>query len=288
MAEMKFNCPSCTQLIACDELWSGQEIQCPICGKPLTVPAQQAAAASNPLVPKPPSGGSRLSIGQARHQASAVAPQAQRASAHIMGQKAKKTGAQRAKTFAVWGVVLAGLGAGVYFGWPYVRKYQDKLNTKHQQDLQTSDGGQVGHIANLNNVLDATDPSRPGGPRLPSDMGRVSRQVGAASKFPGGTQPSGVPGQPQTDAGGTNLPVVPATYTLNLATAKIPEGKVNGMIGATNFVADVIRVDPSAGAYVLQFVQGTVAAPDMGLRVYLHLKPGEKITNHTWKVSTDI
>src|SRR5438105_7731283 len=155
MAEMKFNCPSCTQLIACDELWSGQEIQCPICGKPLTVPARQAGAAPNPLVPRPPAGGaSKLSIGQARHQGSAVAPQTQRSAAHIMGQKTKKTGAQRAKTFAIWGVVLVGLAAGGYFGWPYVKQSQDKLNAKSRQDLQNSDGGQVGHIPSLNTVLE--------------------------------------------------------------------------------------------------------------------------------------
>src|SRR6267142_5548615 len=101
MAEMKFNCPSCTQLIACDELWAGQEIQCPICSKSLTVPSQQAGA-NNPLVPKPPSGPApRLSIGQARHQSATAPPQAPRTQGHIMGQKTKKSGAAWAKTFAI-------------------------------------------------------------------------------------------------------------------------------------------------------------------------------------------
>ncbi len=285
MAEMKFNCPSCNQLIACDELWIGQEIQCPMCANSLTVPNEQPAAAHNPLVPKPPPGGAaRLSIGQARHQPSAVAPQAVRTAP----QKGKKqAGSGRAKTLAIWGGVLVALAAGVYFGWPYLQKYQDKLNSKRHEAEKNSDGGEVGHIASLNNVLDATDPGRPGGPRLPSDVGRVSRQVGGQGKFPAPSGQPAAPGQP-TPGGGTNLPVVPSSYSMDLATAKIPEGRVNGTISGTNFVADLVRVDPSGGAYVFSAVQGTVLSPDLAVRIYLHLKPGEKLTNHTWKITPDM
>jgi len=58
MAEMRFNCPQCQQEIACDELWGGHQIQCPTCQAEISVPQAQApaAAAANPLVPKPPAG----------------------------------------------------------------------------------------------------------------------------------------------------------------------------------------------------------------------------------------
>jgi hypothetical protein len=283
MAEMKFNCPSCNQLIAADELWIGQEIQCPMCAKPLTVPNQQEAPQPhNPLVPKPPGGGgARLSIGQARHAPAAVAPQAVKSQAVATAAK-KSGGSGRVKTFAIWGIVLAALGAGIYFGWPYLKKYQDKLSSSKPEPM---DGGEAGHIANLNNVLDATDPSRPGGPRLPSSTGRTARQTTGAGNFPAAGQAAGM-AQPAA-AGGTNLPVIPSSYTLDLAAAKIPEGKVNGTISGTPFVADVVRVDPSGAAYVFQAIQGTLLAPEAGVRIFLHLKPGETLTNHTWKITSD-
>src|SRR2546422_975289 len=70
MADLKFNCPQCSQLISCDELWTGQEIQCPTCQAPLLVPAKPAEAGpqASSLVPRPPSSAAaRLSIGRPQH-----------------------------------------------------------------------------------------------------------------------------------------------------------------------------------------------------------------------------
>src|SRR5215471_13103048 len=76
MAELKFNCSKCGQLIACDELWIGHQINCPSCQTELSVPnPQDAPKPVNPLVPQVP-GNTRLSIGQARHQTSTPPPQA--------------------------------------------------------------------------------------------------------------------------------------------------------------------------------------------------------------------
>src|SRR5436190_13131200 len=78
MAEFKFSCPSCKQNIICDELWCGQEIQCPSCQAQLVVPRQQAAEQSS-LVPKPPAAGaSKLSIGKQQPSPSAPPPGGQR------------------------------------------------------------------------------------------------------------------------------------------------------------------------------------------------------------------
>ena len=287
MAEMKFNCPSCGQLIACDELWIGQEIQCPICGGSLSVPTQQAAAAPvahSPLVPRPPSGAqSRLSIGQARHQAATAPPQSPRPNVHIMGAKKGKSAATK---FAVWGIILAALGAGVYFGWPHIKAYQDKLNSKRRTEEANSDGGQVGHIADLNSVLDATDPSR-GGPRIPSDTGRSPRPESprptGGSKIP----PPAVAGGQISAGAETNLPVVPAAYSIDVAKASIPQGRVNGKISGANFVADNVRLDPVAGSYLLRLTQGQITAPDAQFLIYLRLKAGEKLAGHTWSIPAE-
>src|SRR5262249_38761454 len=67
MADLKFNCTQCSQLISCDELWTGQEIQCPTCQTPLLVPARPREAQPSSLVPKPPSSAAKLSIGRPQH-----------------------------------------------------------------------------------------------------------------------------------------------------------------------------------------------------------------------------
>src|SRR5947207_9411272 len=79
MAEFKFSCPSCKQNIICDELWCGQQIQCPSCQAELVVPQQQAST-SSPLVPPPPPAGaaSKLSIGRPQAAPSGAAHPAQK------------------------------------------------------------------------------------------------------------------------------------------------------------------------------------------------------------------
>jgi hypothetical protein len=287
MAEMKFPCPACGQLIACDELWIGQEIQCPICAASLSVPNQQAAAApASPLVPKAPGGAPRLSISQTKHQSTAPPPGAARTTNPLAARgQVKKPTKQKsglAKTLAVWGIVLAAVGAGVYFGWPYLKQYQEKFNSKSREEAKNSDGGEAGHIANLNNMLDATDPARPGGPRFTTDADRAPRSGGGGSRLPAGNPAGQVAG-----AAATNLPVIPTQYSLDTTKAKIPDGKVNGMISGSNFVTDIARLDPGAGTYILRLLQGPLTAPERGLIVYLRLKAGEKIEGHTWDIGPD-
>ena len=63
MADMKFTCPHCGQDIECDELWSGHEIQCPTCQRPLMVrPSPTRHRMRRWPSAKP--GQPRLSIGQ--------------------------------------------------------------------------------------------------------------------------------------------------------------------------------------------------------------------------------
>src|ERR1051325_44635 len=77
MADFKFSCPSCKQNIICDELWCGQQIQCPSCNAELVVP-QKPTGAGSALVPEVPAGPAKLSIGRPQAGVSGAAHPAQK------------------------------------------------------------------------------------------------------------------------------------------------------------------------------------------------------------------
>jgi hypothetical protein len=80
------------------------------------------------------------------------------------------------------------------------------------------------------------------------------------------------------------LPLLPAVWTLDVDQAKIPEGKANGTISGTNFVVETAVCTPQ----ILRLYEGAPASPDREVLLYLHLPPGESLTNHTWTVSKDM
>ena len=134
MAELKFNCSKCGQLIACDELWIGHQINCPSCQTELSVPSQQEAPkpVQNPLVPQVPAN-TRLSIGQARHQASTPPPQAGAGASGATsfrakaGASKKKKGNSAVMKYAIAALAVAAIGAVGYFvGYPQFQKWQEK------------------------------------------------------------------------------------------------------------------------------------------------------------------
>jgi hypothetical protein len=179
--------------------------------------------------------------------------------------------------------VVAVLGVGAYFGITYLLAYQEKVNAERRKIEKNSDGGEVGHIATLNGVLDATDPDKRGSSRRAAQSERQTtspRAIPLPTDGSGGVAPMAVP------AAGAAL--VPPAYSLEIAAASIPQSQVNGMIAGTNFVADVIRLDPNPTARVLRFTQGSLAAPDREILMYLHLKAGEKLAGHSWTITKDM
>jgi hypothetical protein len=291
MAEMRFTCPQCSQDITCDELWGGHQIQCPTCQAEISVPQPQAQgpAAGNPLVPKPP-GATRLSAGRtqvARSEGALSAPVRK-----LVAAPPKKK--NKIVSILTTVVVLAALGVGGYFGWGWVREHQNKLNAERRKVEQNSDGGELGHIANLNNVLDATEPGGRGlgGLKGGSGTGPGQRDAAAPRAIPvpagAGASPNGQPGATATPALELQLPVIPAIWTLDLPSARIPEGRVNGSIGGTNFVAETISVTATPAAQVFRLTQGNLNSPDRELLIYLHVKSGESLSGKSWNVaSTD-
>jgi len=285
MAEMKFNCPKCSQLISCDELWCGQQIQCPTCQTTIAVPAQgstQAAEAGpKSLVPEVPKA-TKLSIGQTRH-APSPPPQASpnsmlaRSAQQFVQPKKKGGGVVKAIIFVVLFAVCA---VGGFFGFQKVKEWQDKQNAKDKDAAASSGGGEFGHAKALNDVLDATDPGKMGRLPLPRRGGPAPPPSGAAMPMPNAAVP----------AAAAPTAIVAPIYSLDTNNIKIPESRVNGMIAGTNFVADNARLDPNpaAGALALRFYQGTMTSPDRSILIYLRLKPGEKLAGHNWLVSPDM
>jgi hypothetical protein len=116
-------------------------------------------------------------------------------------------------------------------------------------------------------------------------MARVMGQRQGASA---GGQETPAGSDASTNAAAANAPLIPAVWTLDLGTAKIPESKANGMIAGTNFVLESARVDPVGTAQVLRLVQGQMASPDREVLVYLHLKPGEKLGGQSLAISREM
>jgi hypothetical protein len=296
MADIKFSCPHCQQHITCDALWGGHQLQCPTCQNTLTVPAAApAVAAAQPVravvtsrAPAPPSQGApKLSIGQTA--ASAASAEAGSAPQRVIPIRNLAPTLQKKKSPLVKYVsaacILIALGVGVYFGYPWIRDVQQRAKAKREAADQNSSGGEAGHIVALNKALDATEPGRsPADPRVARAMAASKRPSGAAQDAVAATDGS----TNAATASGDNPAVIPAVWTLDLPTAKIPEGKVNGMISGTNFVLETARVDPQGTAQVLRFVQGQIASPDREILVYLHLKPGEKLGGQSLAISRDM
>ncbi|MGH7970608.1 MAG: hypothetical protein ACREIC_17925, partial [Limisphaerales bacterium] len=288
MADIKFACPHCQQHITCDALWGGHQLQCPSCQKELTVPAAPAAPAPAPasLVPPPPRAAApRVSLSQVGGQSVAQKPAVPQRAIPIrnLAAPAPKRANPIVK-FATTGAVVVALGAGCYFGWIWLRDRQEKANAQAKaEEARNSGESQVGHIANLNAVLDTTEPGHFPGQSSGRASGPRSRPSGVGQEIPispGSAQPAA--------ANAAQLPIVPPTWTLDLMGAKIPESRVNGSISGTNFVADTVVVAPMQTAEVLRFSQGQAPAPDRELLVYLHLRPGEKLGGQSFTISSEM
>lgn len=174
--------------------------------------------------------------------------------------------------------VVAVLGAGGYFGFVGLSNLQGKANEKRKEMEKRSDGGEMGHIANLYDVLDATEPGGRG-------LGRGKYGSGPSQRAAAAARPVAVGDE---DEMGHSMGTLAApTYTLDLAAAAIPEGRANGTLAGTNFVVDVAQVEVIGTAQVLKLIQGSPFSANRETLVYIQLKSGGTLAGHTWSVGTD-
>lgn len=291
MSDIKFACPLCDQHMQCDARMAGQPIKCPACGGDILIPVPPPSAAPAPPLPPPPPSPSpppqphvavRVAVAatSTAHPPTPVPvpahpPAPPRPIPAAGGGDATGGGLKKVLAIAATVVLLAVAGFGVF---KLANLGQSKFNEARQREQEQGDGGggQVGHIAELYQVLDATDLDK----MRDADDKAEARRSGkyrALAKAAALTTP-----------GAQDLPVVKPAWTLDLAAVKIPASKVNGTIAGTEFVSDAARLDAfSAASYALTLRQGTNLSSDREATVYLRLKPGEKIEGHTWSVAPD-
>jgi hypothetical protein len=223
-----------------------------------------------PAAPAP-----KLALGQAQAQAAAPGAPARTIPIRNLAPPPPPKGNLTLKILKVAGVVAV-VGACAYFGFILIGKWQDKANADRKaEEAKNSGESQVGHIANLNAMLDATEPGH-----FPGERRGSKRPNMAATPDPDEAGPAG--------AADKQLQVIPPVWTLDLAAAKIPEGQANGKISGSNFVVETATVVPSGSAQVLRLAQGSPVSPDRAMLIYLHLKPGEKLGGQTFAVAQDM
>lgn len=141
MAEFTFPCPACHRTIQCDDAWTGQQINCPLCQALFTVPKN--IPGHNPLVPKPPAE-SKLATAQstkvARSSFGSGAPVVRE-----FHKSVKKNNNKAIITYSVTGLVVVGLAvAGYTWGWPAFQKWRENREAAQNAPAANTAQGQAG------------------------------------------------------------------------------------------------------------------------------------------------
>ena len=248
MADTICNCPHCNQPVTIDDSWAGQQLQCPAC--------QQAFIAPGGAPPPP------APVRQPTGRPGASHPQ-RTASASSKAKAKEKSDRGQKIAFAAIVLVVLGVGAFVFvkFGGQLQKKFSESTD---KEAAEGGGGGQMGHIADVYDALDRTDPDK-----MMSDPG-PSR-----------------PGRREVEVEEKPAPIIPAVWSLDLDTAKIPESEVNGTISGGKFLCDTAELNVVGNAIVLSLQQEEDTAI-RGIMVYLRLKPGEKLGGGSWTISKDM
>lgn len=249
MADIIFDCPACKQPVQADDAWAGQEIQCPLCHAPMIVPGAPPTAHELHYT------GKQLVEVPKENKLKAGATQTARSSAGsgAVIRNFQKPVAKKQNPVVKYGVtvlVLAALGIGGWLGWPYLKPHLPFLKSEE--------------------TAAADNPAAKEG----SGAGEAASTAEAA-----------VPPAPPPVK---EAPMTPPVYTLDVAQAKISEGKANGTITGLEFVPDTEQLEKLPGVYVLDLRQGTGATPDRGLRVYLRLTGTNTPAGQSWTVTPDM
>ena len=259
MSEFKFACPACGQRIAGDVSWAGAQIKCPVCQSEMMVPKPEPSPAPPPPAPVAPTASSspmRLSMSPPpaapAHAHQPVAPPPPVPAGRKLPlpnylQAEKKEG--KARTLITVAILIAVVVVAGVLLMPLINRAQDKMNESRKKEAEEAGGGQVGHIMELNNVLDATDPFR---------------------------------GQKEPDRPKKQLPAPP--WSLEADAAKIPSGNVRGKVMAAAFDSQDASIEITGQAYVLTFRQ---FVPPREMIVSLRLKPGENIQDKKWAITKE-
>ena len=294
MSTQKFACPNCSQHIEAGEEYAGLQINCPNCQCALVVPASPLrvslpAVSAAPSPPPPPLAARRLTVRPVHAAAAPAVPQPAppppltRQPSVALHDRGSEPAASKSKRILIGAAVVLALGAGLFGAISLGGRVQKKFNDSRAKDDDPGViGGQVGHIAELYNVLDATDPNKMGRPSRADDgpgrgAGARTRRSRTAALGSGNDSP------PEPES----LPVLPATWTLDADAARIPNGRVSGLLSGSNFVASSVFLLSGTATPVLALRQGEGADVDRELLIYLRFKRGDKIEGGAWTFSKE-
>jgi hypothetical protein len=169
---------------------------------------------------------------------------------------------------------------GGYFGFQLVGEWQNKANEKRHEVEKRSDGGEMGHIANLYDFLDATEPGGRG-------LGGGKYGSGPGQRSAGAAHPIHVAGEEDDMEPEKKLPLAPAVYTLDVSSVTLSDGRANGMVSGTNFVVDAAYVEMSGNSQVLRLIHHPPYNPDRELLIYIQLKSGGTLAGRSFSVAKD-
>ena len=321
MSAFKFECPNCGQRMQGDETYINRQIHCPSCQRAITVPTPPAASASVAPPPPPiqvaPPPSIRVAMAAPVTAASApptspapTAPPAMRITAqaapaarpaapppvapkHLptpmpmpkFDRDDDESGSRKKKIISIAVMVAVALLAGFVL-IPMALKWQKSFNEKQARDDDPGViGGQVSHVMELNNVLDATDPDKMG---RNADRGPAAAMAARARKARAiSVESAGGAAAMDADEATQSLPAIPATWTLDATAAQIPEGRVAGTVSGASFIADHVLLLTGGATPVLAFRQGVFLNPDRELIVFPKLKPGQSLENQSWTITAD-
>jgi DNA-directed RNA polymerase subunit RPC12/RpoP len=159
MADMKFSCSQCGQHIGCDDVWAGNQIECPACHSSILVPQIQRPpeASPAPALAKDPAkpAGAKLASGVtqvARSTAHAPAP-IKRAVPRPPG------GDNSLLKYGVMVVVIAILaGVGYFYGLPLITGALPSESAAPQSSKATQSGAAVGGpMGDVSGAMDVSE-----------------------------------------------------------------------------------------------------------------------------------
>ena len=149
---------------------------------------------------------------------------------------------------------------------------------KSTKAAKESGGGDLGHIAELYDVLDKTDMDK-------MREGDAQRRIKAAAKAKKLAEAEEAERAKQAVEAAR---LATGEWKMDIESAEIPSGRANGMLAGTNFVADTTRIDRVGYAQILILRQGTGAAVQAEIYIYLTATPSETFTNRTWTITQNM
>jgi hypothetical protein len=162
-------------------------------------------------------------------------------------------------------------------------------------DKGDSDGGEMGHIMALNDVLDRTEPGHMGmsskeaaayerqEAKLKAKLEAEEKRYQELEKNPNAVSAEQGNALINAAAEMSKMPVASGTWSLDLDPTTIPEGRASGMISGTNFVVDnatLVKVGP---VRVLVLSEGTNGVPERQIILALTGLSGAEATN-SWSI----